>query len=329
MTLRSPIVAMLWENWRVTRVEAAWKLALGIVGGLAALALCAAFAPADNAKRYEDIKDIGAAIALILIVLPHLVGWLSIAKLNGGRPGFPLYLLYTRPVRTAVIVGLPMAYLTAVSSAIYLVSALLLRVTSGYAFPLLPVAAWIAALTLVWLAATWSTRNRIIQVLRDDVCHHESLWAGHGSPYRGGDPGHLRLASASVADAVRLPAHRLRVDRADWPGIFRRHGRQGGAAASRRCAGWLSPRTPGGGFWDWLVSLFRFPCPTSSATRAQVWFDLKSSGLPVLTIGVALAIVILLVSAVSGPIDAAINADPRCVLPDRGMLLRPSMASAP
>ncbi len=93
--------------------------------------------------------DNGAAIAMILLVLPHFVGWLSLARLNGGRPGFPLYLHYTRPVRTAVIVGLPMAYLTAMSSAIYLVSALLLRVTSGYPFPLLPVAAWIAALTLV------------------------------------------------------------------------------------------------------------------------------------------------------------------------------------
>ena len=163
--MRSPIVAMLWEIWRVTRVEAAWKLALGIVGGLAVLALCATFAPADNAKRYEDIMDNGAAAAMILLVLPHLVGWLSLARLNGGRPGFPLYLHYTRPVRTAVIVGLPMAYLTAVSSAIYLVSALLLRVTSGYAFPLLPVAAWIAALTLICVAATWSTRNRTIQVL--------------------------------------------------------------------------------------------------------------------------------------------------------------------
>jgi len=41
-----------------------------------------------------------------------------------------------------------------------------------------------------------------------------------------------------------------------------------------------------------------------------VWLDLKSNGMPALTIGVALAIVILLVSAVSGPIDASINADP-------------------
>ena len=103
--MRSPIVAMLWEIWRVTRVEAAWKLAFGIVGGLAVLALCAAFAPADNATRYEDIMDNGAAVAMILLVLPHLVGWLSLARLNGGRPGFPLYLHYTRPVRTAVIVG--------------------------------------------------------------------------------------------------------------------------------------------------------------------------------------------------------------------------------
>ena len=237
MTMRSPIVAMLWEIWRVTRVEAAWKLAFGIVGGLAVLALCAAFAPADNAKRYEDIMDNGAAVAMILLVLPHLVSWLSLARLNGGRPGFPLYLHYTRPVRTAVIVGLPMAYLTAMSSAVYLVSALLLRVTSGYAFPLLPVAAWIAALTLVLVAATWSTRNRTIQVCVMMYCHHESLWVGHGSPYRSGDPGHLRLASASVADAVRLPAHRLRVDRSDWPGIFRRHGRRSYATASRRRMG--------------------------------------------------------------------------------------------
>jgi hypothetical protein len=45
--------------------------------------------------------------------------------------------------------------------------------------------------------------------------------------------------------------------------------------------------------------------------------DLKSNGLPVLTIGLALAIVTLLLSAVSGPIDAAINADPRVSCPIR------------
>jgi hypothetical protein len=75
------------------------------------------------------------------------------------------------------------------------------------------------------------------------------------------------------------------------------------------------PWTSGGGLWERLVSLFDLPCPSASATRAQLWFDLKSRGLPVLTIGVVLAMVIVLVSAVSGPIDAAWNADPNVSCP--------------
>ena len=83
MTLRSPIVAMLWENWRLTRVEAAWKLAVGIVGGLAALVMFAVMAPSGAAR------DGGAVIALMFIVVLNITGWLSIPKINGKRPGFP------------------------------------------------------------------------------------------------------------------------------------------------------------------------------------------------------------------------------------------------
>ena len=83
MKLRSPIVAILWETWRVTRVEAAWKLALGVVVTLAALILSAVFAPSGNAEWYEEIKDTGAGIARVLLYMPHIVGWLSLAALNG------------------------------------------------------------------------------------------------------------------------------------------------------------------------------------------------------------------------------------------------------
>jgi hypothetical protein len=307
--MKSPIHAISWETWRVTRVEAAWKLAFGIVGGLAVLALCATVAPADDAKKYENIMDNGAAIAMILLVLPHLVSWLSLARLNGGRPGFPLHLHYTRPVRTAVIVGLPMAYLTAMSSAIYLVSALLLRVTSGYAFPLVPVAAWIAALTLIGLAATWSTRNRTIQVCVMAFAITKAFKLAVD-----------RLTAVEIPGGYDWPP-RLWPTLFDFPltdyawialiGLASVGVTIAGVTRQRRGDGWADvPSAQRDGFWDRLVNVFRFPCPTSSATRAQVWLDLKSNGLPVLTIGVALAIVILLVSAVSGPIDAAINADP-------------------
>src|SRR5262245_36732603 len=166
--MRSPnlsiLRAMLWEVWRVTRIELAWKLTLGIGGALTVLVLFAAFQPSDAANRYQDSMGLGAATALILIVIPHLAGWWSMATLNSGRRGSLLCLHYTRPVRTAVNVGLPMVYLTAVSSAIYLASALLLRLISGYAFPLLPVAAWIAAFAVAAVATTLWTRNRAIQV---------------------------------------------------------------------------------------------------------------------------------------------------------------------
>ena len=298
MTMRSPMLAMLWETWRLTKLEAAWRLALGIVGGLAVLAVFS--------SQREVIKDFSAAIALVLIVMPHYVGWLSMAKLNSGRPGFPLYLLYTRPVRTWVLVAVSMAYLTAMPAAIYLVSALLLRVTSGYAFPLVPVAAWIAALNLVLAATNWSTRNRLIQMLGIMVA--TSAWlllAMHrltAVEIPGGYdwPPNLwptlfdfPLTDYAVIGAIGLASFGLTVT---------------GVARQRRGDGRASiPWSVGAGFPDLLVSLFRFPCPTSSATRAQVWFELRSRGLPLLSIGVALAIVNLLLYAVSGPIDALLT----------------------
>ena len=317
MKLRSPIVAMLWELWQLTRAEIAWKLALPIGIGMAALLLGAAFAPPDNQDAFP-INDAIAAFALIVIVLAQLVPGLSIARLNGSQPGFPFYLAYTRPVRTSLIVGLPMAYFTAVSAASYLVSAIVLRVISGYAFPLLPVAAWIAALAMVGMMAAWSTRNRVFQKCVTMLALVKALVTAMD-----------RLTAVEIPDNFDWPP-RL------WPTLFDfprtdyawialiglasfvvtvvmvrwdRRGDSGPLAAAPRALAGVITRTDGG-LWDWLVSLFRVPCPTSSATRAQVWLDLKSNGMPALTIGVALAIVILLVSAVSGPIDAAINADP-------------------
>ena len=307
--MRSPVLAILWENWRLTRVETAWKLAFGIVGPLAVLGLTATFAPADNATRYSRIMDDSAAIAMILLVLPHFIGWRSLARLNGGQPGFPLYLHYTRPLRTAVIVGLPMVYLTAVSWAIYLVSALLLRMTSGFAFPLLPVAVWIAALTVIWIAAKWSTRNSGIQVavmtLAVAIAYVLSM---------------IRLTGVEIPDQYDWPP-RLWPTLFDWPltdyawialiGLASFGVTVAGVTRQRRGDGWaelpaaLSPARRDG-LWDRLVDLFRFRCPTTSATRAQVWFDLRSTGLPLLSIGVALAIVILLLGAVTPRIDAAL-----------------------
>ena len=283
MKTRSPIAAMLWELWRVTRVEAAWKLALGIVVALAAWLVAAAFAP---------VWDKGtASLVSISLYMPHIMGWISVAGLNGGRPGFPLYLHYTRPIRTAVMVGIPMAYLTALSCAIYLVSAFLLRATSGYPFSVLPAAAWVAALALVLRAITWSTRSMVVLMLGSLV----TLFAG--GPAIGSRldsfPNDVGYPLTDYAVMALICVFCFGVTVAS---VTRQ--RRGDSQAA-------IARTPGSGLREWLIDQFRFPCPTSSATWAQVWLDLKFNGLPVLTIGVTLAIVILLSSAIGNPIDAA------------------------
>jgi hypothetical protein len=300
MTMRSPIVAILWEHWRLTRKEAAWHLALSIAAGSAVLAVFAAVATNDIAR------DVGARIALIVAVLPHMVGWFSINKLNITRTGFPFHLLYTRPVRTATAVGVSMSYQAAAAAALYVVSALVMRMTSPYAFPLLPAAAWIAVVTVSGLAMQWSIRNVALRTLA-----------------------HLTVGVALSG----LPMFLLRVDDApgpnwappdQWASLFDAPltyyvliGVTGLASFALTVAAVTRQRRgdgrtakswiPGSGFPDRFVSLFRFPCWTSSTTRAQVWFELRTRGLPLLTVALALAILNPVLFAVSDRFDAALS----------------------
>src|SRR5690606_36084401 len=153
MNMRSPLIAMLWENWRLSRVEAAQRLALGIVAGSAALVLW-------------ESRPI---IAFWILLSQHGMFYFSISKLNGGtlldgyKPGFPLPLLYTRPVRTAVFVGIAMAYDAISCAALYVVSASVLGFVFGQTLPLLSVAAWIVTFHLICTAVQWSTRSRVVQ----------------------------------------------------------------------------------------------------------------------------------------------------------------------
>lgn len=273
----SPSLAMLWEQWRLTRVEAAQRLGLGLAGGSAALALLDA--------------DKGATAAFwILIVLHGMVIWLSIAKLNGGRfmdgykPGFPFYLAYVRPVPTVLFVGLTLVYDAVSCAALYVVSAALLGFAFGQSLPLFSVIPWIVAFHLAYACAQYSTPNRTVQ------------WVGS---FAFSLPLALllidRLASPlqvefSLVDNILFVAIALVSFSLTVAGVARQ--RRGGAAST-------VPRATGGwsGCPDWLISLFTFACPTSSAMRAQVWFELKGSGLPVLATGFAAAGLIFLLFA--------------------------------
>jgi hypothetical protein len=296
--MRSPVVAMLWENWRLTRLEAAWKLALGIVAASAVLMLVAVM----GARTNEPLGEFGAAVALVVLIAPHCLSlWLSVSKLKGRSAGFPFSLLFVRPVPTAALVGVPMAYQAALSATVYLVSALILRAIFDYPFPLLAVAASIAAFHLASAAADWSTRSTLTAALGVSAAGL-AFMAAFGS--RGGA---FRLDVGLEAQAFRR-----------WPAQFDFSLNEYAllaaiglasfavalAGVARQRHGLLEAPVPWRGFPRAVPSWSGFRCPTASATRAQVWFELKSGGLQVLALGATLAIVNPVLFAVSAPLES-------------------------
>jgi hypothetical protein len=280
MTMRSPVVAMLWENWRLTRVEAAQRLALGIVAGSAALVL---------------LGDAGARVAFWILIVLHGLIYFSIAKLNGGRfmdgykPGFPLYLLYTRPVSTVTFVGVAMAYDALTCAALYVASVALLGLAFGQPLPLFSATVCLVAYHLAYICIQYSTRSRVVQWIGATAI---SLPMIPLLTFRLTPPQQVELSLAENALVVLV-------------GVVSFGLTVAGVARQRRGDVWAALPRPGvSGYPDWFVNLFRLPCPTSSATRAQVWFELKSSGLPVLAIGIATALLYPILFAVAGPIDA-------------------------
>jgi hypothetical protein len=277
MSLRSPIVAMLWEQWRLTRVEVAGRLGLGIAAASAAMILL----------------EQGTTVAFGILLAVSAPFWLSLAKLNGGslvggyKPGFPFHLLFTRPVSTVAIVGIAMAYDAVSCALLYLVSAVLVSFVFGQPLPWVSVIVWIVALHLGTTCVHWSTRSRVLPLLGSLVLGLVffvivMIKVGEGPPLRFefSPAGFLWMIGICFASFTLTVV-----------GVARQ--RRGGASTT--------PRTRSAGYPEWMINLFRFPCPVSSATRAQVWFELKTSGLPVLTIGLAVALLLMLLFALSIP----------------------------
>jgi hypothetical protein len=272
--MRSAVTAMLWENWRLTRVEAAQRFALGLVAGSAAL--------------FTKAGAIGAF--WILIVTHGMCVWLSILKLNGGRlmdgykPGFPFYLLYARPVPTGVFVIVAMVYDALSCAALYVISATLLGLAFGQPLPLFSAVLFIVTFHLCYTCVQWSTPSRVVQWVGSFAFSVPLFFLLKNRAVSS-----LQL-EFSLAENVTMGLLCVLSLGLTIAGVARQ--RRGEAVES-------APRAEGsGGYPDWLVNLFRFPCPTSSATRAQLWFELKSSGLPILSIGFGVSMLVLALFAI-------------------------------
>jgi hypothetical protein len=188
-----------------------------------------------------------------------------------------------------------MAYAALMGAALYLAWALPLRIAFDVAIPLAPIAAGVVALQLVQATAYWATRSRLVQWLGTMA----AFWAylvlalrRAGFTIRGDafapDQWPI-LFDYSFVDYALIVVIALVCFAVTVAGVARQ--RRGDAQSD-------APRMAGtSSAWNWFAGLFRFRCPTSSATRAQLWFELRSSGLTILGVGCLVAIVMPLIFA--------------------------------
>ncbi len=204
---------------------------------------------------------------------------------TGTSPAFRS--IFFTPVRSrrSVFVGVAVVYDAISGVVLYLVSAALVGFAFGQPLPLFSVIPWIVASRLGYTCIQWSMPNRIVQWVGSLVIYPPLFIL---LQHRVGSPPQVELSITEIAVMFLIGVVSFGLTVA---GVARQ--RRGDFVA-------VVPRAErSGGYPDWLVSLFRFPCPTTSATKAQVWFELKSSGLPVLTIGLAMAVMIFLLFALS------------------------------
>jgi len=280
MNLHSPVVAMFWEQWRLTRVEAAQRVAFALVVASGALAF--------------NNPDKGASMASAVLLMAFVMFWFSISKLNGGqmmdgyKPGFPLYLLYTRPVTTTRFVLVALLYDALSCLVLYLLCAAALMLAFGQTLPLFSVALWLVSGHLCYLAIQWSTRNRVVQwigaIVFSLLYFYLIKFNFHTSPVR---------VEFSLAENLLMLLISVVSIIATVAGVSRQ--RSGNAVETVRREARIS------GYPDWLINAFGFACPTSSATKAQIWFELKSSGIPILALGAISSIAVVLLFAFGIP----------------------------
>lgn len=290
MRLWSPTTAMLWESWRLTWRQLMFFGALGTFGGWAMLADGAANAP----------ERVGFMVFSMLLIIAVMA--LTSMCIVAGRatPGYPDPLAFGRPVRASLFVAVPMFYRAGACAAIYVIPAAALRAAYGVPFPMTTVAVLLAAGAILFLGANWFTRDARVRTLTTIAL----LLFGVPSALRWLNPWNVAagsLPSPVVLDMVHLSAAKyalialaaVAVYFATVRGVERQRLGDGAPRPSQTVVA-QRPSAAARGFVehfrDAALAIVRWPCPTSSPLAAELWIEAKARALPVLAMGLLLAL---------------------------------------
>jgi hypothetical protein len=292
MTLRTPAGAVLWECWRLSRAAIATTLIVATV--LSAL-LLAGFAGSEASAVFT--------LLILIIAALSTQNWVWRAD---DRNGFTLASGFTRPVRTWMMVVVPMLYIALTSALVYLLPAAALGYLFDLRLPIVPLAASVAAIALSIRASQWWTAHTPTRIAgRLGIGALIVVWllfeGGDGllEPDRWSETatipaaGYLRMVLLATV-ALVLTVYGVSRQRRGEDLVME-------LLAARRAESRPREETR---FATWL----RPGCPTSSPARAQLWYEAHAVGMPILLSGVAGAVVLVLLimlSPLAGSSDLA------------------------
>lgn len=274
----NPATAVLWESWRLSRLSLAFAMLLATMGGTLLIVL-----PLPG--------EMG-----VTLTVPWLIylAWFSQfwALKTDNLKGFALRVGFSRPIRTWVLVAVPMAYIAVSSAIAYVVPALVLRTAFGIPFPHFPVAALVSTLCLTLVAFSWSSANsgrrRIVVAflwllgmnwfLNALAAIGESATSGLTDLLSYSAAAYVWMGIFSAASFWIAITGAARQRRGDGPNSAAQ--KSEGNATARKRPGLIGP----------IAGRFRAPCPTSSPIRAQLWFEMSTVGGRVLKVGVLAAV---------------------------------------
>ncbi len=152
--MRTPVAALLWECWRLSRQELLLRM-VGVVFAIIALQL----GSLDQSQR----------AILPIAVMPLLaVNCLFSFAWTGGlesASGFVFSLGFARPAKTQTLVLVPLAFVTVMTWITFAVPAWLIGCLQGIHMPVLAPASALVLATTIMTMISWTITNRFLRIL--------------------------------------------------------------------------------------------------------------------------------------------------------------------
>ena len=288
--MTSSAVILMWESWMLTR----WGFLSRLLVAFAFMVLIGADYESIENPTEGDLRAIRLSCFWVSILCS--MSGLSLNHSQDNRGGFPFFLGYTRPAPTWLLIVVPMAYRALYCTVLYLLPLLTMHFIYGMPFLTIAASLLVIPISLMINASSWWTdKQGVSQLIGWSIASCLAIALSYytlhfdAPPDTGGSSSswwdtfrysrydYLVVLLASVSAVVLTFAGVERQRHSDdeiglWP--------------------LKNADEPGQSDAEWLAELYETECPTTSAKRAELWYEITGTGMPLIVWSIIVALCI-------------------------------------